>query len=92
MRDSLKDVPGLGPGGIQSLLGQDEPMQTPFVATHLSPPTPAAVSEPTASVQPSEQVATPPAADSADGASNQPAAPTEFVEGTVEHVVERPEQ
>jgi sec-independent protein translocase protein TatA len=91
MRESLKDVPGLGGNGMQSLLGQQEPLRTPFVATSQTPPAPvvppaAALTTDAAIQPPSAAPMTEPSMPSysrADGAS--------VVEGTVERVVETPE-
>lgn len=93
MRESLKDIPGIGGNGLQSLLGQDEPLHTPFVATHAAPPAPVTATSPSTVAAASESSAEQPRAD--ERADNAPAVPSSpapsddgIVEGTVERVVE----
>jgi sec-independent protein translocase protein TatA len=87
MRESLKDIPGFGGTGLQSLLGQEEPQRTPFTATSQYPPTPPPAPDPAVSADSVE-----PAPPSTFASSvSQRNGSSDVVEGSVERVVERPE-
>jgi sec-independent protein translocase protein TatA len=87
MRESLKDIPGIGGSGLQSLLGQDEPRSTPFVSTTQTSPTTVVAPRSNLTEDPAEARtdASPPIA------SREPAAGEHVVEGSVEQVIDRPE-
>ena len=90
MRDSLKDIPGVGSSGLQSLMGQEEsqpqPRRTPFLATSQMAPTSIGAPTPAVAAAPTIE----PAAVGTEPALLPPANQT-VVEGTVERVEDMPE-
>lgn len=81
-RESVKDIPGMGGGGLNSMLTGEEPRQTPFSA--------ASQFAQNASIEANQQApsapATPMPGSTAAGSNGVP-----VVEATVERVEEQPE-